>query len=123
MKQYARSQAQNLAGRLVWFREVTGGTPKLGRVVGYSFEMAQVVMEVGFGPLSTLNPNANYITLTANFREGYWYYTNVDVNLIDPQQLGKNDRYPHECLVCGYAAFILFRTVECSNVSCKHFRP
>ena len=123
MKQYARSQAQNLAGRMVWFREVTGGTPKLGRVVGYYFEQAKVVMEVGFGPLATVSYTSNMVSLTANVREGYWYYTAIDVELIDPQQLGKNDRYPHECLVCGSAAFILFRTVECSSLTCRHFHP
>lgn len=121
LKNFARTQGTQLAGNIIWFREVAGGVEKLGRVVGYRFETAQVIMECGFGTLNVVSPSSVYITMTANVRLGHWYYTAVDVYLVDGQQKAPS-HHPHSCPVCGAQAFILFRTVECSNVSCKHYR-
>jgi hypothetical protein len=110
LKNFARTQGTQLAGNIVWFREVAGGVEKLGRVVGYRF-----------GTLNVVSPSSVYITMTANVRLGHWYYTAVDVYLVDGQQKVDKGR-PHSCPVCSSPAFILFRTVECSNTSCKHYR-
>ena len=123
VKNFTKQKAHRLAGQLVWFREVNGGSEKLGRVVGYYYEMAQLVMEMTTRPMTSVDPLLHYYTLVANFRPGSVYYTLVDVFQIDGSRATKSARYPHECLSCGQDAFILFRTIECSNYSCKHYRP
>ena len=121
-KNFARNRADKMAGYVVWFREEPGGEKKLGRVVGYYYDMAQIVIECAWKPTYTVDPQAHHLTMTAGFRQGTWHYTCVAAILVDEEQKQKSSRYPHTCLVCGGNAFILFRTIECSNTACKHYR-
>jgi hypothetical protein len=120
---FSKNRANQLAGHIVWFREEAGGDKKLGRVVGYYYTMAQLLLEVAFYPKYNVDPHMSHINLTAGFRPGTLWYTCVDVFLVDEEKKSPTGRYPHSCPSCGSNAFILFRTVECSNFSCKHHRP
>jgi hypothetical protein len=111
-----------MAGRVVWFREFTQGERRLGRMVGYYYVMAQVVLECSFSPQYPIDPRADHITLTANFRKGPgWQYACVDVFLVDEALSPRDSAHPHACPRCGSPAFVLFRTAECTNFSCQNY--
>jgi hypothetical protein len=123
LKVFAQDRAYKMAGYMVWFREMAHTERRLGRVVGYYYDMAQLVIECSFTPMYTIDPLSNHINITANFRPGLgWKYTLVDVFLVDEEVKAKDARYPHACPKCGSRALVLFRTVECSNGACKHYR-
>lgn len=113
-----------MAGHDVWFREVQGGQRRIGRIVGYYYDMAQLVIECSFAPLYSVDPQMYHIQLTAGFRPGYLQYTCVDVFLVDETARGKDSKYPHFCPRCQAPAFVLFRTVECTALGCYNYhRP
>jgi hypothetical protein len=112
-----------MAGKIVWFRETAQGEKRLARVIGYYYNMAQMVLECSFSPQYTVDPRMSHITLTANFRKGPgWQYTCVDVFLVDEELRAKTAEHPHNCPRCGSPSFNLFRTVECTNFACKNHK-
>jgi len=121
IKNWAKNRANQMAGHVVAFREVQGGQQRMGRVVGYYYDMAQIVLEVAFGPLADVDPHMKHLQLTANFRSGHWWYTCVDVFLVD-EQVKKTPTHPHSCPRCGSPSFNLFRTVECSKYDCANYK-
>lgn len=120
---FARNQARHFAGRVVWFQEVEGGTKKLGRVVGYYYDMAQLLMEVVGAPVQyAVEPTHHVFTLVVKKLDTSKRFCSIDVFLLDTNSPQKSNRYPHSCPRCQNPALIFFRTVECSNFGCPSYR-
>lgn len=120
-QQFAKTRAYQLAGKSVWFSETQNGQKRVGRVVGYAYDMAQIVLECDFLLEYPVDPMMAHLLPVAQLRKDRNYqYACVDAYLVDAEMRGKSSRYPHGCPQCGAPAFVLFRTVECSNFACRH---
>ena len=120
---FAKNQANYFAGRIVWFQEVEGGGKKLGRVVGYYFDAAQILMEVTGAPVQfEVEPTHSVFTTVVKSLDLTKKFCSIDVFLLDANSPQKSRRYPHDCPRCKNPALIIFRTVECSNFGCRWYR-
>lgn len=120
---FAKTRAFQLAGKNVWFVEVEGGTKKVGRVVGYAWDMAQIVLECDFPLDYPVDPMMSHLLPVAQLRKGAKYqYACVNVFQVDAELKTKTAEFPHNCPQCGAPAFVMFRTVECSNFACRHHK-
>jgi len=122
-KNYAKNQALYFAGRVVWFQEVEGGAKKLGRVVGYYYDMAQILVEVaGTTPIQyEIDPSGHVFTIVVRALDMSSPFCSIDVFLLDTRSPSRSPRYPHDCPRCLNPALIIFRTVECTNFSCPNY--
>lgn len=116
-KQYALDHA----GEILDF--IDNGIVRSGKIVGYYYEFALLVMELDERPSNPIDPimgslSHNGIPLTKGS-----YYTFCEISDITKEkQENKEINYPHKCIKCGNPAFILFRTTECSFYECDNYK-
>ncbi len=120
---FAKTRATDLAGKKVWFSEVEGGSKSQGVVVGYYYDMAKVVMECDTEVRWPVDPGLSYFTMLRPLRQhGFRQYCMVEPHLIDLKRKSKTSAHPHECPRCHWACMTIFRTVECTNISCLNYK-
>jgi len=120
-RNYAKNKAYELAGRMVWFREVDEGSKTMGRVVGYYYDMAQLLIECDVKPDLPVDPYLTPYHTVVSLSAGRHHYCLTPYHLVDVGKDPKNPRFPHDCPRCHRPALVFFRTVECSNISCIHY--
>lgn len=122
-KNFASAQARHHAGRTLWFQEVEHGGKKLGRVVGFYYDMAQILVEVAGAPVQyEVDPTLPCFTIVVPRLDSSKSFASIDVFLLDTNSKQRSVRYPHDCPRCQNPALIFFRTVECSNFGCPNYR-
>jgi hypothetical protein len=120
---FAKARAQDLVGKKVWFTEVEGEAKRQGVVVGYYYDAAKVIMECDSAVKWSVDPDLSYFTMLRPLRQhGFRQYCMVDPHTIDTSRPGKTSLHPHECRRCHWPALEIFRTVECTNISCKNYK-
>lgn len=123
-KETCKKFALKHAGEIFKFRD--GPFNKiLGRIVGYYFNFAYLVMEtdeVTHSPIDPLHAalDHNGIPLTAG---SFYTYAKLSAleNEVGVEDTDKSLIYPHTCNMCQSPALIMFRTVECSSKICKNY--
>ena len=123
MMNFAKARATDLVGRTVWFAEVEGAFKSQGVVVGYYYDMAKVIMECDHEVRWPVDPNLSYFTMLRPLRQhGFRQYCMAEPHLIDISRPGRTSLRPHVCTRCGWACLTIFRTVECTNISCPSYK-
>lgn len=125
-KETCKKYALRHAGEIFKFRD--GPFNKiLGRVVGYYFNFAYLVMEVDEPPFNPIDPlqsvlEHNGIPLTKGSFYTFCKLSALEIEGDDDEDTDKAITYPHKCTKCNSKALILFRFVECSNPVCQNYK-
>jgi hypothetical protein len=122
-QQKIKDFAEAKPGRMVEFIE--GGdvnrTVRVGRVVGYYWNLCQLIVSVKFSPKYPIDLTNRNITILASGMVSGHTYCMVGLDELHGAKVG-DSRHPHKCTRCGSPALSLFRFVECSNPSCPCYR-
>ncbi len=120
---FAKSRANDLMGKQVWFSETEGGPKVRGVVVGYYYDMAKVIMECDYEVRWPVDPGLSYFTMLRPLRQhGFRQYCMAEPHLIDVSRQSLSSRHPHECPRCHWPSLVIFRTVECTNIVCRNHK-
>jgi hypothetical protein len=120
---FAKARAQDLFGKTVWFSEVEGGARSQGVVVGYYYTMAKIIVECDHEVRWPVDPELAYFTMLLPLRQhGFRQYCMAEPHLIDVSQRPRSSLRPHDCPRCRWPCLTIFRTVECTNLSCPNYK-
>jgi hypothetical protein len=113
------------AGEIFKFRD--GLFDKInGRIVGYYFSTAQLVMETDSEPKQPIDPingalDSNGVALLKGSFYTFCFLSDLIVEGDDDEDTDKLSVFPHTCNICKSPALVMFRTIECSSTVCKNY--
>jgi hypothetical protein len=96
-----------------------------GRVVGFYYAMALIVMESLEQPLNPIDPIKSYLSDNGALlvKGSYYCFVSLCDIVTGTEDTGKvRTKNNDSCPKCGKPAFILFNMAECGTSSCGNFK-